>query len=126
MIGLVCLLLFASCTVGHAPISGYLVNPPEGTILFVYPKVLMAGGAIVVQTRLPRTLGATQCVSLITPEGFEDQMSCGVVEARRIVLTPTVAGRHLVRLELLLGDRLGVRREEAVCVVGGPESTECL
>ena len=107
------------------PVSGYVTRPPDGTILFVYPKVLAIGRSVVVQTRLPRTLGATQCVSLIDPAGIEADVSCGVVEARRVVWEPTTAGKHVVRLELFIGGRLGARREEAICVVGGLESADC-
>lgn len=126
MIALLCAVSLLSCSGQTAHVSGYITRPPDGTILFVYPRVLQAGGAVVAQTRLPRTLGATQCLSLITPEGIEDQLSCGVVEARRVVLWPVTPGRNVVRLELFIGDRLGVRREEAVCVVGGPEAAECV
>jgi hypothetical protein len=126
MTALILALSLHACSQGHAPISGYVTRPPDGTILFVYPKVLQAGGAIVVQTRLPRTLGATQCLSLITPDGLEDEVTCGVVESRRVVMHPSTAGRHVVRLELFIGDRLGARRDEPICVVGGPEAAECL
>jgi hypothetical protein len=113
-----------SCTPAP-PISGYVTRPPETSILFVYPKVLQVGDAIVVQTRLPRTEGATQCLSLVGPDGLEAELSCGVVESRRVVMRPTQAGRNVVRLDLMIGDRLGARREEPICVVGAPEAAEC-
>ncbi len=113
-----------ACPSHKAPVSGYVTRPADGTILFVYPKVLQVGGAIVVQTKLPRTTGATQCLSLIGPDGFAHELSCGVVEPRRVVLRPTSPGRHLVRLELFIGERLGARRDEAVCVVGGEADCE--
>lgn len=114
-----------ACRGHESRVSGYVTRPPEGAILFVYPRVLQAGGAVLVQTRLPRTLGATQCLSLIDPDGLETETSCGVVEARRVILHPLVAGRNVVRLELFIGDRLGARRDEPICVVGGPEAAEC-
>jgi hypothetical protein len=118
--------LSLSCPTAPVPVSGYVTRPPEGSVLFVYPKVLQAGGAIVVQTRLPRTLGATQCLSLIGPDGLEAEVSCGVVESRRVVMHPTQAGRNVVRLELFIGEKLGARREEPICVVGGPEAADCM
>jgi hypothetical protein len=61
MMAIVCGLAMLSPTCSApATVSGYVTRPADGTILFVYPKVLQVGGAIVVQTRLPRTHGATQ------------------------------------------------------------------
>jgi hypothetical protein len=111
--------LAAGCTGPH--LSNAVISPltqPQRAILFVYPRVLQPGAAMVVQARLPHTLGATQCLSLIAPDGSEVEMTCGVVESRRVTWHPTEHGRGLVRLELFIGDRLGARREESICVIG--------
>jgi hypothetical protein len=113
-----------ACPSHKTPVSGYVQRPADGTILFVYPKVLHVGGALVVQTRLSRTAGATQCISLIDPAGLEAEVSCGVVEPRRVVMRPTSPGLNTVRLELFIGERLGARRDEPVCVVGGEGDCE--
>jgi hypothetical protein len=125
MMAIVCGLAMLSPTCSApATVSGYVTRPADGTILFVYPKVLQVGGAIVVQTRLPRTHGATQCLSLIDPAGLEAEVSCGVVESRRVVMRPTSPGLNTVRLELFIGDTLGARRDETVCMVGGEADCE--
>lgn len=93
------------------------MRPPR-TILFVYPPIVQAGSPVVVQTKLPPTAGATQCLSLLDPAGLEANVSCGAVESRRVVLNPSTPGRNIVRLELFIGDRLLARRDEPLCVLG--------
>lgn len=125
---LVALALLTSCH--HTVVtSGYLpAARPASSILFVYPRIAQPGAAIVVQASFPqRTPEATQCLSLILRHAHEQvtiERSCGVVETRRVIWHPADPGWYTVRLEILINEHLGARREERICIVG--ESTaEC-
>lgn len=127
---LVALALLTSCH--HTVVtSGYLpAARPASSILFVYPRIAQPGAAIVVQASFPqRTPEATQCLSLIshTPNAVEagivHERTCGVVESRRVIWRIAEPGDYIVRLEIRINDRLGARRDERVCIVGG--DVEC-